>query len=75
MYNYDSSYALDYTYLPDQYIGSRSDYYNSTGSTRVISSISCPNGAYRATDCNFTFSDNGCSSYGNDAVISCINSK
>ena len=64
-----------YEYFPGQYIGALSDYYNSTGNSRVISSISCPQGAYRHSDCNITFSDSGCSSYGNDAVISCINSK
>ena len=69
-------FSLDnYEYFPGQYIGALSDYYNSTSNSRVISSISCPQGANRHSHCNITFSNSGCSSYGNDAVISCIDSK
>ena len=68
-------FPLGYDYFPGQYIGTLSNYYNSAGDSRVISSISCPNGAIYDWECNITFSDTGCSSYGNDSVISCIDSK
>ena len=64
--------------LPYPTIASREDYSRaSSSSNNVIANLQCPPRTYSdlLRGCNYTNATNtaGCSAYGNDAVITCLN--
>ena len=63
----------NYGVLWGQYIGQPSDYY--VYENEVITNIVCSPEANDISGCNYTMGNGGCSSYGDESVLTCIESK
>ena len=63
----------NYWVLWDQYNGQPSDYY--AYENEVITYIVCSPEANDISGCNYTMGNRGCSSYGDESVLTCIENK